>query len=162
MIRPKPLSELTISEMDLYPVWEYVIDDRYDEFYIIPVPRLPVTSLKTRFICTDITTHSRNRYRAILDNIDLTDQLMTDTFLSATIIIDDEWFTLARYFDITYDLNGPSQLSENLKLNIEDIFPIEYDISSIVSGSHINTIGYIPLKPSIILPIDDIIKMSVR
>lgn len=81
---------------------------------------------------------------AVLGNISLNNAKCTKHFLTATVFrADGERFDLARYHDVDVDRRGPSALAAFLETPVDQVFPMEYDISQIALGSPEVTKGLI-------------------
>lgn len=144
----KPVTALTISDLQRFPVWEFDLAHEglpgHDESWVIPVRKLPVTDLANRVIGTKAQLASGKSVYCLLGNIDLQHEQKTTQFLTATLLkADGDSFFLARYFDVDYARQGPEALADFLALPVEEVFPISYDISSAANGLETVTKGLI-------------------
>ena len=86
----------------------------------------------------------------------------THQFLAVTVFRDgDEAFDLARYFDADYDRCGPSGLAHFLGRDVEEIFPMSYDISNVASGTEDVVKGSIPLAPAEKLTEEELLRLAI-
>jgi hypothetical protein len=143
----KPVAALVIEDLQRCPVWQYTDMQEADETYVLPVKRLPVSSLTGRVVGTKIALANGERRWALLGNVDLTDPRITEHFISMSVEKDGQWFMLARYHDVFYAQNGPQALSDFLGLSIDDVFPISYDVREHVKGSAASAVGTILKEP---------------
>jgi hypothetical protein len=72
---------------------------------------------------------------ALLGNIDATGAFKTKHFLTVALAGDDEWLHLARYFDADRDRHGPGWLPAAIRLRVEDVFPLRYDVRHCAAGA---------------------------
>ena len=72
------------------------------------------------------------------------------------------WFDLARYHDVDYARRGPEQLAQFLALPVSSIFPIEYDLSDLVSADPDLVKGTIPLEPQEKLSQDELTQLALE
>jgi hypothetical protein len=123
----------TLREPDIndFPVWRY----SGGETNVIPVKKLPCANLVGKIVGTYVTLSNGTRVPAILGNMDVDDKKVNDHFLTISILFNEKWFHLARYHDFDFDSRGPIALAAFLKLRCSDVFPIEFDVSSVVKGS---------------------------
>ena len=97
-----------------------------------------------------VTLHLANgaEVDGMLCNITLDDLRHTEQFRCVAAFLDDgSIFHLARYYDAEYDRHGPMALAEHLGIELDEVFPISYDISDIATGRPDVVVGQIPLEP---------------
>src|SRR6059036_2659560 len=83
-----------------------------DETYMRPVEELPVDSLSGRLASAHLTLAKGDRLLALLGNIDLSDPVRTEHFLTITVFSPSgERFDLDRYHDIDYASHDPAALA---------------------------------------------------
>jgi hypothetical protein len=149
---PKPVDQLTPRDLETFPVWEYDLATEgapgRDETWVRPVEHYPVASLSNRVIGGMVTLRNGTRVAACLSNVDLHSEESTREFLLLGLWHQGEWLHLARYFDADYAQNGPLGLSRCLGLPVDDIFPIQYDISLNAVGPQSITHGFIEAEPT--------------
>ena len=79
-------------------------------------------------------------------NIDFSSPFQTEQFLALSIY-NGRWIHLARYFDPTFEREGPAALAAALNLPIDDVFPITYDIRPHCWGNPLSLTGVIESEP---------------
>ena len=139
----KSIEELKPQDIQTYPVWEYVNDHKTGETIVTPVTETPVRSLRGRVIGTKIQFSNGGAAWAVLENIDSSKAHLNEHFLTLSIWHDGAWFTLSRYFDADYREKGPHSLAECLRLDIDQVFPIAYDLSPYALGNPDALVGII-------------------
>lgn len=157
----KSLTDLTTRDLAEFPVWEYVCGPD-DSVYVEPVEHLPVTDMRNRIVGTRVILRNGEVCWAILGNIDLRNKRSTDHFLTLSVEKGEGWFDMARYHDVDYSRRGPDQLAQFLKLPMSTVFPIEYDISDVVSADARIAKGAIPAEPQEKLPHEDLIELALQ
>ncbi len=157
----KNLSDLTTDDLAEIPVWEYV-SGQDESVYVEPVEHLPVRDLRNRIVGTRVVLHNGDMCWAILGNIDLYNKQSTEHFLTLSLEKGARWFDLARYHDVDYARRGPEQLAQFLALPVPSIFPIEYDLSDVVSAIPGIVKGTIPVEPHEKLPQEKLIQLALE
>jgi len=158
----KPSDKLTLEDIQSAPVWEFVRDQEEvlpDETYVKPVTDIPVSHLFDRLVGTKVRLNNGGECWAILGEIDLLSRQYTEQFLTLGIWNEREWVWKARYFDPRYDEYGAEQLAASLNLRVCDVFPIAYDISSVVAGEPEMARGSIPAEPATKLALEDRLRL---
>ncbi len=150
--KSKPVDQLTPEDLRTHPVWEYANDEDavegQDESWVRPVGQLPISNADNRVIGTTVRFAGSREVCATLANLDASHPEKTRQFLVLGVFgQDDGPFILARYFDAWYDRAGPEALANFIGMSVEDIFPIAYDVSSLVTGNPLCTRGLITLEP---------------
>jgi len=162
----KPVRELLPSDLTAYRVWEFVDDMEAqlpDETYMRPVEGLPVDSLSGRLASAHPTLANGDRLLALLGNIDLSDPVSTEHFLTITVFSPSgERFDLDRYHDIDYASHDPAALAAFLLLPLEAVFPIRYDVSDIAVGHAKCLRRSIPTVPASRLTKEQLIALSLK
>ncbi|MFO1513481.1 MAG: hypothetical protein U1F83_11290 [Verrucomicrobiota bacterium] len=134
----KPVDQLTPSDLTAHRVWEFVMDmedELPDETYVRPVDQFPVNSLANRVVSAHLTLANGQKVFGVLGNLDLSDPKSTLHFLDVSIFDSSEQlFHLARYHDVDYASHGPMALAGFLRLPVEEVFPIHFDISDVAVG----------------------------
>jgi hypothetical protein len=126
----KSVEKLTADDYADFPIWEFTNDDEeHDDLSMAPVIELPVTDMGGRLIGTQVRLANGTFRLGTLGNLHLQDVEATKTYLMLSLHQDDDVFHLARYHDVDRDTHGPKALSEFLGLDIDDVFPISYDVS---------------------------------
>lgn len=155
----KPVEKLTVSDLSNHPVWEYIAAG---ETAVRPVGNLPVDSLRARVVGTMVQLANGSRVWAIVSGISLRDPRSTKHFLTLSVEDQGAWFHLARYHDVDYDQRGPKRLAEFLGLPMSSVFPIEYDLTDIVSADAVLVKGAIPREPEERLSEDELIQLALE
>jgi len=84
----------------------------------------------------------------MLANVSLNNVRSTEQFLFVSVLRDDgSVFHLARYHDIDRESSGPSALADFLGLDVDQVFPISYDISEVAVGLPEVVRGEVPAEP---------------
>ena len=126
-----------------------------------PVKTTPVKSLTGRVVGTQVRLANGSAMWALLGNVDATNPRLTQHFLMLSVFADGRWFTMARYFDFESDVRGPHGLSAFLRLPIESVFPISYDIGGYGVGQRAALVGTIETEPRERLTRAEIIALAV-
>ena len=137
-------NKLTIQDFKEFPVWEFTAGHEHTgpdgELVVIPVRDLPVSSLEGRFVGTEVKLANGHFLMAALLGINLAKV----TPISAMVVYrGDETFMFRRNAP---KVSGPKQLAKFLGLNLEDVFPIRYDISQFATGDAGAIKGEIPIE----------------
>jgi hypothetical protein len=161
MDKTKLLPLIQVSDLEQHPVWETILDDEADDPSDFPVDPLPVTNLDSRFVATRVRLANEKQVWAMLFNVDLTDSRKTEHLVQLRIENNGEWFWLARYWDSDFEQSGPDALAQFLGLSVDEVFPIQYDLTGLATGLPSVIKGQIPKEPRERLPRDEIIRMCV-
>ncbi len=154
---------IQVSDLEQHPVWEMILDDEADEDpSVFPIDSLPVASLDSRCVATRVRLANGTQRWAMLHNVRLTDPRKTEHLMQLSMERDGEWFWLARYWDADAERNGPTALAKFLGLPVDEVFPIQYDLTGTVTGSPAVVSGQINREPTERLSQDEIIKIIVR
>ncbi len=157
----KPANKLTPKDWEKYPVWTFDSDNEgkpgRDETWMVPVKKLPATSIMNGGCRSKATLANGQHMILVLWGVDLnplkTLKMMAEfrgvpitaeesakclkpTIPSYTIFVKGKWWHS--------ELNAPSDLIKALGLTIEEVFPIEYDISAFAIGVKRAVKGKIP------------------
>jgi hypothetical protein len=77
------------------------------------------------------------------------DPRATRHLLTLSVALPDaKWFNLARYFEPAVRIFGPSNLSKALGLTVNEVFPIAYDLRSLIIGQEDALRGTILAEPT--------------
>jgi hypothetical protein len=98
---------------------------------------------------------------AMVGNITARDPRRTEFFVTVSIERHGRWYHLARYHDYDYEQRGPSGLAEFLDLSVDDVFPIEYDVSRYLIGDPAATAGKVLKEPRERISRAELMKMIV-
>lgn len=159
--KPKRMEELTAVDLQAHSVWRFVRDQRGGETCLRPVARVPVSNLTGKLVATRITLANGHRPWALVGNIDVTNARLTKHFVTISVEQGGRWFHLARYHDFDYAERGPLALAGFLGLQVEDVFPIAYDVSGSVRDAAEGTAGKILAEPDERLSRAEIIGLAV-
>src|SRR5947209_5524490 len=126
----KCIFDFSPSDFETYPVWRYDHgeEEKYGDGILKPVQKLPVDSLKSAIIGVPVQLANGKRAWGAFYNIRLSDARKSEHFLSFSVEKEGKWFALGRYFDPWYHRANPEALANFLGMNIDDVFPIAYDL----------------------------------
>jgi hypothetical protein len=144
-------------------VWEYTNDDsaRDGELLVRPVLKRRVRDTRNRVIGTEARLADGTILPAMVGNVDQSDPVATQHFLPLSVWTGRRWFHLARYHDVERKTNGPGALSAALGRRVAEVFPVAYDLTSVVSGDPAVLRGKIEAKPSTRLSRAELIALAV-
>jgi hypothetical protein len=129
----KNMEKLTPDDFIAYPVWEFALDlEEIDDLAMRPVPDLPVDDLRNRTVGTQVRLANGAKVWAGLGNIFLSDPQKTKKALVASFYIGGKWIPLSREMNV--EMYGPKALARGLGLEVTDVFPVTYDVSSFCRG----------------------------
>jgi hypothetical protein len=165
--KSKPVDQLRPADLATHPVWEYANAEEgvegQDETWVRPVAELPIADATNRVIGTTVRFSGGREFVATLGNLDAHRAEQTRQFLVLGVFgADGEAFILARYFDAWVDAAGPHALATFMGLPVGEIFPIAYDVSSLVSGDPLCTRGLITLEPEVRLTKKELMMLAMR
>jgi hypothetical protein len=158
----KDVTKLTPADFRAHPVWTFSDTDESDETAVAPVKKLPVQSLAGALAGVDVTLACGKKVVAFLGNIEVDQPKPTEHFLTLSVFGDrGEIFHLSRYHDFDYQELGPDALAVFLKMKKEEVFPISWDVSHLVSGAPAAVRGQILAEPRERLTRAQIIALAV-
>ena len=159
----KRAPELTVEDFERFPIWRYTDADEVDmdETVASPVTELPVSDLMSCLVGTRVRFNNGKAVSAFLANLSLDNPLKTKHLLATAISWQNTWFHLSDYFCADYEKNGPRSLAELFGLQVEEVFPIRYDISSLAVGPEDVVKGEIPAEPDVRLTSEQRIRLIV-
>ena len=143
----KPAELLTVTDVAASPVWEFANIDDVGETLVVPVSNLPARDLLGMLIGTQVRLANGTRVWAILGNVDSNDPRTTEHLLTLSIEHRGKWFHLARYHDADYAERGPGALASLLDMQLEDVFPISFDLRKYSRGDPSALMGAIQQEP---------------
>lgn len=164
----KPVDQLTADDQIAFPVWEYVNDDGVggadqDETWVHPVDALPIHTAENRVIGTRVRLANGSSPLAMLGNVDLARPDRTVHFLAISVFgPTGDTFDLARYHDVDASRRSPEALAAFLGLRVEEVFPIEYDISRLALADPGGARGIVDARPRVTLTHDELISLAIR
>ncbi len=132
------MGALNRQDFNRHPVWEFQVGSEWlpwrDETWLSPVKRLPVESLDNRLVGTILKLANGQAVRGTLGNISLRNARATRQFIDVEISHNGKSYQLQRAAaPMTPYLNAQG-LAEALRLRIEQVFPITYDLSDVAVG----------------------------
>ncbi len=144
----KPAGDLTVADLEAYPVWQYTnSESSAGETAVRPIKKLPVSTLGGCIVGTKVTLANGNKIWAAIGNVDVRNPDLNEHFVTLSIERNGKWFFLSRYHDISAETYGPKPLASFLGLTIEEVFPITYDISQFCKGDIAALRGKIDREP---------------
>jgi hypothetical protein len=144
----KNVGDLSIADFREHPVWEFTNEDLDGDFAVRPVRRVPVNSLEGRIVGTQVRLADGTRVWAMLSNVDVTNPEGTRHYLTIGLQRNGRWFPMARYHDPDWDTTGaPHAVASFLGKNIDDVFPISYDLRAIALGDTASLVGTVEANP---------------
>lgn len=157
----KPVELLTPADLRSHPVWQYTNRDGAGETFVRALKRLPVKSLTGKVVGTQVHLANGTQVWAIIGNLDASNPSLTEHFLTLSVERAGSWFGLARYHDFDLAERGPEALARFLDLNIDDVFPIRFDIRRYALGDIAALVGCVRKEPINRLSRAEIIAMAV-
>ena len=159
---PRPVDSLTAEDFAKSPVWRFTGSDTPDETYMTPVRRLPARRLDGCIVASPIRLANGTVLTGVLGNLDSANPRLTEHFLTLSVFRPDgAQFYLARYHDFDAAERGPDALAAFLGLSLNAVFPITYDVSSIVAGPPESLHGTITAEPRERLTRAEVIALAV-
>jgi hypothetical protein len=156
----KFVEDLSVADLKRYPVWEYLNDDEIGETAVRPVKELPAKSLSCSVVGTQIQLANHALVWALIGNVDSNDPRRTQQFLVLSVF-QERWFHLARYFDFDFNERGPHGLADFLRLPVNDVFPITYDLRPFSIGERAALTGTIEIEPQERLTRSELLALSL-
>jgi hypothetical protein len=158
----KPVESLTVADVQVHPVWEYLNDDEIGDTMIRTVEKLPVENLDNRVVGAQVRLANDSQVWALIGNFDVTNPRATQHFLTLSIERSGKWFHLARYHDVGFLTHSPEALARFLGLHVDDVFPIAVDVRRYVRGDP-KALTALELKePRERLTREELLAMAVR
>jgi hypothetical protein len=158
----KPVADLTLADVSQAVIWKFV-DDGGGEDRVTPVSvTLPLGDLRGLLVRTEIKLANNEVRYALVGNIDPTDAQQNKHFLTFTVFDAAGSFQLARYHDVGASRHGPEQLARFLNRNVDDVFPIEYDLTREVGGDRSVLAGAVKRIPDEQLPVAELIRLAMK
>ena len=156
----KKVEGLTVSDLETFPVWQLVNNDDA-ETAVRPVKKLPVKNLDGRLVGTRVRLSNGTSVWALVGNVDVTNPRLTQHFITLSVLSGGLWFTMARYHDYDASERGPVALAAFLGLQVDEVFPVSYDISQFSLGDSGALVGLIEKEPRERLTRAQIIALAV-
>src|SRR5215469_1331196 len=156
----KKLEDLRPDDFRLHPVWEFALDQEHaDETLMRPVINLPADHLLTRIVGTKVILADGSEAWGAFENLDPDSGYKTRHLLSTSLFNGREWFTLDRYHDFDRENHGPVALANFLGKTVEDVFPIQYDVTNCCVGEADALRGVIEGEPKDQLTRDEVMDL---
>jgi hypothetical protein len=163
LTRPaKPAISLDVSDLEAHPVWLVGGSDPTGEPLVRPVKRVPVTNLTAKIFGAQVRLSKGDFVWGLIGNISADRPRITEQFLTLSLALGGQWFHLARYFDFDYDDRGPAALAAFLGRDIDDVFPIFYDLRPLAKGNPASLVGVVLKEPRERLTLDERIGLSLE
>jgi hypothetical protein len=159
--RFKRAEDLRASDVEAFPVWEFVNNDEIGETVVRPVKTIPVQNLRGRLVSTQVRLACGKTVLAQLGNIDSNNPKSTKHFLQLIAFHSGKTFIMARYHDFDWNRQGPQAVADFLGMRVEEVFPISYDVSRFSTGDPAALAGKIEAEPRERLTRAQIIALAV-
>ena len=156
------VDNLTVEDFARFPIWRFTDDDTPDETYVSPVRQLPVSQVTGCIVGVPIRLANGTVLAGALGNFDPAQSRRAQHFLTLSVFRSDgAQFHLARYHDFDAAERGPTALASFLGLSVDAIFPISYDVTSVVAGPSDSLRGLITAEPRERLTRSELIALAV-
>ena len=154
--------QLLSVDLERYPVWEYDLDEEGGpEPLLFPVLDLPVFDLTNRVVASKLRLNNGDEQHGMISNLDLGRPELNEHFLLLSLLKDGRWFTMERYHDPKFSELGPAALASFLGLTLDEVFPIEYDVSRACKGAPESVRGHIDPIPKILHSTEELIRLAL-
>jgi hypothetical protein len=158
----KRVEALTVEDIAGASVWQFTNNnERIGETAVRPIKTTPVKNLNGRLVATQVRLANGSNVWALIGNVDPTNPKLTQHFLTLSVEQNAKWFTMARYHDFDAGERGPQALATFMRLPVDDVFPISYDISRVCEGDPAALVGTIEKEPQEKLTRAQIIGLAV-
>jgi len=157
----KPAEQLTINDIERFPIWSFINDDDLGETLVESVEEIPVGDLSGKLVGTKVKFANGTEHWAIMGNINVESYQQTKHLLTISIFVNNMIFHLARYHDHEFAVAGPNVFAKFANMPIDEIFPIMYDLSKYSTGDLRVLIGRIEAEPTEKLSREEIIAMVI-
>lgn len=137
MIEPRPVESLTPADAMQHHVWRFVPDEMLsetiDETFVVPESE-PVDSLDSKVILTEVALANGNMFPAMINNVFANDRKKTQIFIDISLFYMGIWFDIPRVIDSDYSNEAVVKIADALGIEVDDMFPIHYDLRQYVIG----------------------------
>lgn len=140
----KQVDALRVADFERFPVWEF--EDADDEMSVRPVLGLPVSTLRSRIVGTQVQLANGQATWAMI-NVSERDAGSTEHLVTLSLERTEHWFHLARYHDVDYVERGPTAVAAFLGLSVDEVFPISYDLRQYAAGDAAALVGRVLQEP---------------
>jgi hypothetical protein len=160
IIKPS-IESITTDEIQEIPVWRFASKPRSNETELIPVRKLPCKNSNGYLFGTQATLADGSSVWCFIGNVDSSNPRLTEHFITISVESNSAWFHLARYHDFDFAERSPFKLAEFLGKDIDSVFPIKYDIRSLVASDSNVLVGEIKKEPTERLTRSEIVALAV-
>ncbi|EDM26845.1 hypothetical protein LNTAR_06354 [Lentisphaera araneosa HTCC2155] len=153
----KHFNKLKPSDFEKFPVWEF-LKNGCD---LTPLKKSPYNNRENRVFGTNVTLSCGITIKTMILNFDVCNTAYNKHMISIYFEVNNKWIELHRYFDAEYEENDALELSKKMNMDIDDIFPIKYDLSTLVEGNH-DFNGTIQKKIEHQLSLDELMEYTIK
>ena len=151
----KTIAQLRPPDFQEFPIWTFEGSGNED-LLLRPVMKWPGTNLSGSVAGSEATLANGAKAFAMFGNVCPDDPRSTRHLLTLSVAMPDgKWFNLARYFEPTVRIFGPTQLAQALGLPVDAVFPIAYDLRKLLVGEEAALHGTILAEPQERLTLDE-------
>jgi hypothetical protein len=126
-----------------------------------PAKPLPVKRLTPQYVvCTLVQLANGSQFWAMIENITSNNPKGTEHFIALCVVKDGRRIHLGRYFDPWYEDLSPEKFAKSLGMNVDDVFPIFYDVQQYVEEQSPAHVGDITKEPRERLTDEELRKLS--
>jgi hypothetical protein len=161
-LEAKRVEELTVEDLRRFPVWKFVKGEALGETVLRPIETLPAQNLAGCVVGTEVRLANGATAWALIGNVDVTNPRLTRHVLTLSVFRDGRRFTMARHHDVDVGTRGPQALADFLGLEIDDVFPISYDLRAHCVGDPDAVAGTIEKEPRERLTREQVRALAVR
>jgi hypothetical protein len=157
------LASIRISDLLRGGIWEFDTyhESTHDGTRVFRIANLPASTLDNRVAAINVKLADGTLVPATIGNLDVKNPRGTRIFLSLSLYLLNEWFHLARHFDVEYDRYGPTALARALGKPLDLVFPISYDLSHVLIGDAACVVGQVPAIPQERITRSEAIRLAV-
>jgi hypothetical protein len=130
----KAVTEISTTDLAEHPIWEYCDSTNEDGYALVPLTDLPVDSLDQRIVGTRVTLGNGTMLWAVLSGGDLSLPTFVEEDSGLILYVDDERVSLGSAWERELPGYGAGDLCRKLGLTMEEVFPITFDVSHLVTG----------------------------
>lgn len=156
----KSLPTLTVEDIRVIPLWRFT-NSANDDLEIEPVLEAKDVDLSGLIFGTQVRFSDGTVVWALLQNVRRAGKAFNDHFLTLTVNHAGEWFPLARYHDINQEKYGPLALARFVGKPLDHIFPISFDLRSLLGEDSKHLVGVVHEEPAEKLTRDKLIDLSL-
>ena len=158
----KTIAQLRPADFQDFPIWTFEGSGNEDVL-LRPVTKWPIADLSGSVAGSEVTLANGAKAFAMFGNVFPDDARSTRHLLTLSMAMPDgKWFNLARYFEPTVRIFGPTQLAQALGLSVDAVFPIAYDLRKLLVGEEAALHGTILAEPQERLTLDEVRNLRRR